>query len=652
MKEYIKNGLMTLLGCALFLAISCKDEELKSSACNIESFKVDGQEWNISDSTVTFGYPEDTPKTEMMPKIVVSQGAKITPASEESRNFFNADVKYTVIAEDGTKKVYIARARINSDPTDCRILDFRVDTTHWNINDTLITYTYGFVNTDIPRVPYITIPYGAKIDPPSGNAQNFFVPEGVTYTVTAPDGVTTKRYNARAFRSKYEGTAIYSINAGSIGAIKDPKADINGRDTTWAIIFTEDTLIKKLAPVFAMDQGATIDPPSGSEQDFSGERDVIYTVTAESGETQQYVVRARVEVPLSTVARIDSIKLLGRKGFIEADSIITFIFYTEHNVDLSQPATPDVYYKGVEISPIEAQDFSGGKEVQYTVTAEDGGTKTYTAKAIVRLSSDCGAAFSVSGAETRVSGLTVITFVFPVGTTPNTSIVPEIELSSTYASITPDPSTPQNFFATGGVQYTVEAEDETVRVYTVRARIAGTEQNEWVDPIIRQTWTVTASCGVYAWGISGNVGGQSYTGGNPNLVLDDNQETGWHTEVNEWCLPMMVIDMKKPMEVTAIKLSNNHPNPELDAYSFWRIRKLYVYITNAPIDPNNPDTFAELSDPVAEWGANQWYAAQRPPYEISLQEHAYGRYLVLHVDRFEGGQGVYLTEVGVKALSD
>jgi hypothetical protein len=653
MKKYIKSGLTMLLACTLLFAASCKDEEVKSSACDIKSFKVAGVDWLVGDSTITYEYPEGTSITEMTPKIEVSPGATITPASGESRNFFNADVKYTVFAENGASKVYIARARIESAPDDCRILEFKVDTTHWNINDTLVTCIYGFVNTEI-CIPIISIPFGAKIDPPSGRAQNFFIPEGVTYTVTARDGVTTKRYNARAFRSKYEGTAIYSINAGLIGATKDPKADLNGRDTTWAIIFTEYTLIGKLAPVFAMDQGATIDPPSGSEQDFSGERDVIYTVTAESGAKQQYVVRARVEIPPSTIAKIDSIELFGRKGFIEADSIIVFEFYTEHKVDLSQPATPVVYFRGESFSPTGAQDFSGNKEVQYTVTAEDGSQKTYTVKAIQRKSNDCGAVFTVSGAETRVSGQTV-TFIFPKGTTPNTSIVPNIKLTSTLATIDPDPKEPKDFFAESGVQYIVTAEDGTTKTYAVRARIAGTEQYEWVPPAVRQTWTVDANCGIQPWGSEGSVGGNTYSAGNPMLVLDNNHSSGWHTMSIGWDMPMIVIDMKVNMEISAIRLSNNHPD-DVILHDHWRLKELTIYLSDVPIDPNNTESWAALTDPVGYWNADEWLIGVNPPYEITLPTPASGRYLILNVDKFTGDEakeaGVSLTEVEIKALEN
>ena len=55
----------------------------------------------------------------------------------------------------------------------------------WTINGTNITYTYPTETEAAPLTPVITVSPGATVNPPSGAAQNFFTPQGVSYTVTA-----------------------------------------------------------------------------------------------------------------------------------------------------------------------------------------------------------------------------------------------------------------------------------------------------------------------------------------------------------------------------------------------------------------------------------------------------------------------------------
>jgi hypothetical protein len=81
----------------------------------------------------------------------------------------------------------------------CNITSFRTnDRTTWNIIGTNITYIYPKGTRVDSLTPTIGISNGATINPPSGVAQNFFTEQGVTYTVTAKDGVTTKTYTAKA----------------------------------------------------------------------------------------------------------------------------------------------------------------------------------------------------------------------------------------------------------------------------------------------------------------------------------------------------------------------------------------------------------------------------------------------------------------------
>ena len=91
------------------------DAPAKSAVCNIESFKVGTDTWQISGTSITFQYPKGTTPGSLTPTITVSDKASVNPASGAAQSdFFTANgVTYTVTAEDGTtKKTYTAKATV------------------------------------------------------------------------------------------------------------------------------------------------------------------------------------------------------------------------------------------------------------------------------------------------------------------------------------------------------------------------------------------------------------------------------------------------------------------------------------------------------------------------------------------------------------
>ena len=164
----------------------------------ILSFAAGGAAWSISDSLVTCVYPVNATEGPLTPSIAISPGAAISPPADQPQNFFvDGGVRYTVTSEDGaTTKTYLARARKVSSA--CDIISFVVEGTAWSISGTDITRTYDFASTETPLIPIIQLSEGATVSPPDGEAQSFFTGEGVQYTVTAEDSVTTKTYTAKA----------------------------------------------------------------------------------------------------------------------------------------------------------------------------------------------------------------------------------------------------------------------------------------------------------------------------------------------------------------------------------------------------------------------------------------------------------------------
>jgi hypothetical protein len=96
--------------------------------------------------------------------------------------------------------------------TACDIASFTVNDKAWDIDDTNITRAYPEEEVAASLTPTITLSPGAMVNPSSGTAQNFFTEQGVTYTVTAEDGVTTKTYTVKAtLRSVDSGNYTWTL---------------------------------------------------------------------------------------------------------------------------------------------------------------------------------------------------------------------------------------------------------------------------------------------------------------------------------------------------------------------------------------------------------------------------------------------------------
>ncbi len=136
------------------------------------------------------------------------------------------------------------------------------------------------------------------------------------------------------------------------------------------------TDVTSLSPSIVVSEGATVNPASGSAQDFSSP--VTYTVTAEDGTAQAYTVTV-------TIAASDATEMLSF-SFEELTPTVDGVI-TGTDVSVKVPEGTDitglvptiVLSGGATVSPASdiAQDFSS--DVEYVVTAQDGTTtQTYT----------------------------------------------------------------------------------------------------------------------------------------------------------------------------------------------------------------------------------------------------------------------------------
>lgn len=138
--------------------------------------------------------------------------------------------------------------------------------------------------------------------------------------------------------------------------------------------------LTKLSPFIVVSEKATVNPSSGTIQDFI--QPVKYTITAEDGSTRFYEVKITV-IPKSSkkdivsfTFEINSVKIAANIDSVK--SLITATVPT--GTDISKLIPSIVISERAEINPVSGsvQDFT--QPVKYTVKAEDGSTRVYDAK--------------------------------------------------------------------------------------------------------------------------------------------------------------------------------------------------------------------------------------------------------------------------------
>ena len=146
---------------------------------------------------------------------------------------------------------------------------------------------------------------------------------------------------------------------------------------------TSGTDVTKLVPTITTSAKATVSPASGVVQDFTNP--VTYTVTAEDGSKQTYTATV-----IKTAAAKSSAKNILTVSFDGASPAVkATVDTTAKTISALLPAGTDVtklvptitLSDKATVSPATgvAQDFS--KAISYTVTAEDGSTKVFSASA-------------------------------------------------------------------------------------------------------------------------------------------------------------------------------------------------------------------------------------------------------------------------------
>jgi len=120
MKRLVLMIIPALICGMLFTSCGSTPTAAKSSECNIifftDSLNSLADDWIIAGTNIIGYYLIGTDLSSIAPTIIISEKATVNPPSGAKMDFSNEKViTYTVIAEDGTVKIYKAQAQEEED---------------------------------------------------------------------------------------------------------------------------------------------------------------------------------------------------------------------------------------------------------------------------------------------------------------------------------------------------------------------------------------------------------------------------------------------------------------------------------------------------------------------------------------------------------
>jgi hypothetical protein len=344
----------------------------------------------------------------------------------------------------------------------------------------------------------IEVSTGAQVMPAVGEAVDFTGP--ALFTVTARDGTTTQEWSVVVDVLPNTETELLEFSF----AEQSGPAVIDGdlQQVSIEVLFGTD--VTSLVPTIVTSDGATIDPPSGADLDFSSP--VIFTVIAEDGIAKQtWTVYASEETP-SNSAEITSFGVEGQVG-------ATVIEPGTHAVLLVMPFGTDVtalvpsigISDGATIDPGSGKAIDFSVPVPYTVTAEDGITSQEWMVSVSFAANDAAdivgfALEGQKGAAVIENDLLRVTAGVPYGT-DITSLVPAIEVSPG-ATILPASGVAADFSIP--VVYTVTAQD-------------GISSSDWTVQVVVLANT---EADIISFSLAEQSGNTFIDGGNHEITLE------------------------------------------------------------------------------------------------------------------------------------
>lgn len=271
---------------ALLLSFSCKkDKEEPSKENEILSFSIGNRKATIKGTEVFLSLPYNYSIKSLSPSITLSKNARVSPVPGLAQNF-TEPVLYTVTAEDGSIQVYTVTVEVVSNSKN-DILKFElakgydkfvgiIDTTQPVIKIPIPFYLKGTKNF----ITNIQISDSATINPPA-DSEFQFDGKPKEYNVTAQNG-DEKTYTV------YLQNSDNYVSSFTFPGLTEYASFSNDLQVTIVPILS-NVDVSNLCPSITIPENATITPANGACGDFS--KDVVYTVTSESGYAEKYVIR-------------------------------------------------------------------------------------------------------------------------------------------------------------------------------------------------------------------------------------------------------------------------------------------------------------------------------------------------------------------------
>ncbi len=216
-------------------------------------------------------------------------------------------------------------------------------------------------------VPQIEISEKATMTPASG-VETDFSAGPVIFTVTAEDN-SVKPWEVSVENAKSDETKILSFY------LKRQKSEAVISNTSVTVEVKLGTDISKLESEITVSPGATISPASQEPVDFSN-GPVVYTVTAESGKTRDWLVEVKSEKIYE--ANILTYSIPGQVGESVFDGNSIYI-EVPVGYDLTNVVPTITYTDGTTIEPQSgvAVNFAEKGYVDYVITTEIGSKTTW-----------------------------------------------------------------------------------------------------------------------------------------------------------------------------------------------------------------------------------------------------------------------------------
>jgi hypothetical protein len=387
-------------GTVITRVVIVKVKEKPSNEKNLTSYSILTPDYNetfngsLNSNVYTVNLPYSTKLNSLVSTFKSSIASKVFVGSVLQKsgitaNDFTSQVIYKVQAQDGSEQSYQVQIVKNAPLNEKTIYSYNISVNQSNyvgsINGDSISVTVPFgtsltnliANFQISKYSSVKIGNTLQV---SGTTSNDFT-NAITYTVTAEDG-TTQNYVVTVSVGQAPKSSEKTITAFSFNGLNPQvTANISGTNITATVPY--NTNLSNLVATFTASAKATV--TIGQTVQISGTtannftNAVTYTVTAENGTIQDYIVQ---------VIKVDTVKnqgflnfeISGIKGMIiNQDSVIKIV--VPANTDITNLTTNFNVQSGatvkvgdsIQVSGITTNDFTNG--VLFTISLPNGQTK-------------------------------------------------------------------------------------------------------------------------------------------------------------------------------------------------------------------------------------------------------------------------------------